>query len=82
MATFGGLASADRVSLFVRAAAAGDFALVDATLVRMILVPSTMELLGRANWWLPRWLDRVVPTISVEVEPAEPSLVGSGAEAR
>jgi RND superfamily putative drug exporter len=43
--------------------------LVDATLVRMVLVPSTMELLGRANWWLPRWLDRVVPTISVEAEP-------------
>jgi RND superfamily putative drug exporter len=45
--------------------------LVDATLVRMVLVPSTMELLGRANWWLPRWLDRIVPTISVEGGPAE-----------
>ena len=41
---------------------------VDATLVRMILVPSTMELLGRANWWLPRWLDRAVPTLTVEPE--------------
>jgi RND superfamily putative drug exporter len=50
--------------------------LVDATLVRMVLVPSTMELLGRANWWLPRWMDRVVPTISVEAapEPREPVL--------
>jgi len=57
--------------------------LVDATLVRMVLVPSTMELLGRANWWLPRWLERVVPTISVEAEPPEDRpLVGSGAEAR
>jgi RND superfamily putative drug exporter len=45
---------------------------VDATLVRMVLVPSTMEVLGNANWWLPRWLDRVVPTLSIEsVEPAE-----------
>jgi RND superfamily putative drug exporter len=45
---------------------------VDATLVRMVLVPSTMELLGKANWWFPRWLDRVVPKLSVEVdvEPA------------
>ena len=43
---------------------------VDATLVRMILVPSTMELLGRANWWLPRWLDRAVPTLTVEPELA------------
>jgi RND superfamily putative drug exporter len=43
---------------------------VDATLVRMVLVPSTMELLGSANWWFPHWLDRLVPTLSVEVEPA------------
>ena len=32
--------------------------LVDATLVRMVLVPSIMELLGPVNWWMPRWLDR------------------------
>jgi RND superfamily putative drug exporter len=48
---------------------------VDATLVRMVLVPSTMEVLGNANWWLPRWLDRVVPAISIE--PAEPVGVGA-----
>jgi RND superfamily putative drug exporter len=40
--------------------------LVDATVVRMLLVPATMELLGDANWWLPRWLDRILPKISVE----------------
>jgi RND superfamily putative drug exporter len=34
---------------------------VDATLVRMVLVPSIMQLLGKTNWWLPRWLDRTVP---------------------
>ena len=34
---------------------------VDATIVRMLLVPATMELLGDANWWLPRWLDRILP---------------------
>ena len=43
--------------------------LVDATLVRMVLVPATMELLGDWNWWIPKWLDRVLP--SVRVEPAE-----------
>jgi RND superfamily putative drug exporter len=32
----------------------------------MLLVPATMELLGDANWWLPRWLDRILPKISVE----------------
>jgi putative drug exporter of the RND superfamily len=42
---------------------------IDATLVRMVLVPATMELLGNANWWLPKWLDRLVPRISVEAPP-------------
>ena len=40
--------------------------LVDATLVRMVLVPATMELLGDANWWLPRWLAKAIPTFNVE----------------
>jgi RND superfamily putative drug exporter len=40
--------------------------LLDATLVRMLLVPATMELLGAKNWWLPKWLDRLLPTLNVE----------------
>jgi RND superfamily putative drug exporter len=40
--------------------------LLDAAVVRMLLVPATMELLGDRNWWLPRWLDRVLPRIDVE----------------
>ena len=43
--------------------------LIDASLVRLILVPSVMELLGRSNWYMPRWLDRIVPTLGVEVDP-------------
>jgi putative drug exporter of the RND superfamily len=39
---------------------------LDATIVRMLLVPATMELLGDRNWWLPRWLDRLLPSIDVE----------------
>ncbi len=39
---------------------------LDATIVRMILVPATMELLGDKNWWFPKWLDRIVPKIHVE----------------
>ncbi len=39
---------------------------LDATVVRMLLVPATMELLGDRNWWLPRWLNRIVPKIDVE----------------
>ena len=44
--------------------------LVDATLVRMVLVPSAMELLGDANWWFPHWLERTIPTLAVEVDAA------------
>jgi RND superfamily putative drug exporter len=40
--------------------------LLDATVVRLVLVPATMELLGDRNWWLPRWLDRLLPTLHVE----------------
>jgi RND superfamily putative drug exporter len=39
---------------------------LDATIVRMLLVPATMELLGDRNWWLPRWLDRALPKINIE----------------
>jgi putative drug exporter of the RND superfamily len=46
--------------------------LLDATIVRMLLVPATMELLGDRNWWLPRWLDRILPNIDVEGH-AEPT---------
>ncbi|MDY7106270.1 MAG: MMPL family transporter [Actinomycetota bacterium] len=40
--------------------------LIDASIVRMLLVPATMELLGDRNWWFPGWLDRIVPRIDVE----------------
>ena len=40
--------------------------LLDATVVRMVLVPATMSLLGERNWWTPAWLDRLLPTLDVE----------------
>jgi RND superfamily putative drug exporter len=40
--------------------------LVDATVVRVVLVPATMRLMGTANWWLPRWLDRLLPHLDIE----------------
>ena len=58
--------------------------LLDATIVRMLLVPATMELLGDRNWWLPRWLDRILPNIDVEghaepvVEEPEPERTPAG----
>ncbi|HUG15303.1 MAG TPA: MMPL family transporter [Thermomicrobiales bacterium] len=46
---------------------------VDATIVRMIVVPATMELLGDRNWWLPGWLKKVLPNITVDVPDEEPT---------
>jgi RND superfamily putative drug exporter len=43
--------------------------LVDATIVRMLLVPAVMRLLGRSNWWLPRPLERLMPHLHVEGRP-------------
>ena len=43
--------------------------LIDATVVRLLLVPAVMTLLGTSAWWLPRWLDRVLPRVTTEGEP-------------
>ncbi|HET8619672.1 MAG TPA: MMPL family transporter, partial [Acidimicrobiales bacterium] len=55
--------------------------LLDATIVRMLLVPATMELLGDRNWWLPRWLDRILPDVDVEGH-AEPTPDDEAVEGR
>ena len=39
---------------------------IDATIVRIVLVPATMELLGERNWWFPKWLDRLIPNVNIE----------------
>jgi RND superfamily putative drug exporter len=49
--------------------------LIDATIVRMLLVPSLMVLMGHANWWLPRWLDRILPRVHID-GPDDPSRPG------
>jgi putative drug exporter of the RND superfamily len=46
---------------------------IDATLVRMVLVPATMALLGKANWWLPAWLDRILPRLTIEGSDDDPT---------
>ena len=45
---------------------------VDATIVRIILVPATMKLMGDTNWWIPAWLDRLIPEIDIEGDSALP----------
>jgi RND superfamily putative drug exporter len=52
--------------------------LVDATIVRLLLVPAVMQLLGRGAWWIPRWLDRLLPRL--DAEPA--AVQGAHASAR
>ena len=45
---------------------------LDATLVRMVLVPAVMQLLGDKNWWIPSWLERILPRIDVEAVGTRP----------
>jgi RND superfamily putative drug exporter len=71
VAVFAGFAgSADaNIKLFGLSLAVGIF--VDAFIVRMTLVPAVMTLLGRAVWWLPGWLDKALPHLSIEGEAEE-----------
>jgi RND superfamily putative drug exporter len=48
--------------------------LVDATVVRLLLVPAVMTLLGKHAWWTPRWLDRILPRIDTEGESVDLSV--------
>jgi putative drug exporter of the RND superfamily len=52
--------------------------LIDATLIRLVIVPATMELLGDANWWLPGWLDRILPHLDVEGPALVPAARSGG----
>jgi RND superfamily putative drug exporter len=44
----------------------GGAVLIDAFVIRTVLVPALMHYIGKANWWMPRWLNRVVPHVAVE----------------
>jgi RND superfamily putative drug exporter len=66
--------------------------ILDATVVRCLLVPALMVLMGKLNWYMPRWLDRIVPHVSIEgaeffnerdlarAREPQPDLVGAGSE--
>jgi len=52
--------------------------LIDASIIRLVVVPATMFLIGRLNWWMPGWLDRIVPRLEAEGHPAaQPAAVGA-----
>ena len=63
---FGSFVFGPVVSLKVLGLGLAVAVLIDATLVRLVLVPATMELLGDWNWWLPGWLERILPRVHVE----------------
>jgi RND superfamily putative drug exporter len=46
---------------------------LDATIVRVVLVPASMKLMGHANWWLPGWLDRILPHLDIEGDSGLPA---------
>ena len=69
VAVFGAFALSDEVFLKLIGVGLATAILVDATIVRLVLVPAVMQLLGDRNWWLPRWLDRVIPTGALEPAP-------------
>ena len=61
---FGGTRVIDEVGIGFASAV-----LLDAFVIRTVLVPALMHLFGRANWWLPGWLDRILPHLNVEPAP-------------
>ena len=58
----------------------GTAILADALIVRMVLVPSVMHLFGNRAWWFPRWLDRLLPNLSVEGSSQPAPAPSGGAE--
>jgi RND superfamily putative drug exporter len=70
---FGAFVMEDAVFLKLAGLGLATAVFVDATVVRMVLVPATMELLGDRNWWLPRWLERLLPAVDIEGAASVPA---------
>ncbi|AXV09679.1 Integral membrane protein [Euzebya pacifica] len=68
ISVFGSFVFADSQPVRMIGLALASAVLIDATLVRLVLVPSTMVLFDRANWYLPAWLDRILPHVDIEGE--------------
>ncbi|MFN2525483.1 MAG: MMPL family transporter, partial [Actinomycetota bacterium] len=69
---FGGFAAASLIPIKAMGFGLAVAVFLDATLIRAVLVPATMRLMGDWNWWLPGWLDRLIPKVSLEEAPAPP----------
>jgi len=66
IAVFGGFAFSQLTMVRPIGFALAVGVLFDAFVVRMVLIPATMHLLGRSAWWIPRWMDRILPNVDVE----------------
>ena len=71
VAVFGAFALSDQRVIKEFGIGLGFAILLDATVVRLVLVPSLMQLAGRWNWWMPQRLDRLIPKVSVEAEQVQ-----------
>ncbi|MEM7337816.1 MAG: MMPL family transporter [Actinomycetota bacterium] len=78
ISVFGGFVLGDDPAIKMFGLGLATAILVDATIVRLVLVPATMKLLGDANWWLPGWLDRILPTVDIEGGAELDALTGAG----
>ena len=70
IAVFGAFALSDQVFLKLIGIGMASAIAIDATIVRMVLVPAVMQILGERSWWLPRWMGRIIPR--TVLEPARP----------
>ena len=66
VAVFGAFAMSPDVSLKLIGLGLATAVFVDATIVRMVLVPAVMQILGDRSWWLPGWMDRLIPRAQLE----------------
>jgi pSer/pThr/pTyr-binding forkhead associated (FHA) protein len=83
--TFGSFATANVVAVKEIGIGLAVGVLIDSTIVRVIMVPATMRLMGNANWWMPAWLRRIVPELregpAEEAAPAAAPVPSNGAAA-
>ena len=66
VAVFGAFALSDQVFLVLIGVGMASAIAIDATIVRMVLVPAVMQILGDRSWWLPGWLDRLIPRLTAD----------------
>jgi RND superfamily putative drug exporter len=81
IAVFGGFVLGDQRAIKLFGIGLASAVFLDAFVLRTVLVPALMHLLGDRNWYLPRWLDRVTPTVSFEpsdeLEPEADSVLAN-----